>query len=103
MNKLRVVPVFLVLALVALACCAASADKVTIYRDVWGVPHIYGDSETAAAYGYGYAQAQDRLEQILRNCRQAEGTSAEVDGPSALASDRIARVVGHAVCWPGPQ
>jgi len=84
------------LTIMAVSACAVCADKVTIYRDMWGVPHIYGDTETAAAYGYGYAQAQDRLEQILRNYREAEGTLAEVDGPSALMGDFIARVVGHA-------
>ena len=92
-------PLLLVLVLVALAASAAAAEKVTLYRDVWGVPHIYADTELGAAYAYGYAQAQDRLEQILRNYRQAEGTLAEVDGPSALMGDFISRVVGHAeVC-----
>ena len=95
-HRLRVSPILITLVLVVAAACMASADKVTIYRDVWGVPHIYGDSQVAAAYGYGYAQAQDRLEQICRNYREAEGTLAEVDGPGALMGDFIARVVGHA-------
>jgi len=94
--KVRVFSLIVILALAFVLAGAASADQVTIYRDIWGVPHIYGDSETAAAYGYGYAQAQDRLEQIFRNYREAEGTLAEVDGPSALQGDFIARMVGHA-------
>jgi len=94
--RFRVLCVLLVVALVALAASAAPAAKVTVYRDVWGVPHVYGDSETAAAYGYGYAQAADRLEQICRNIRQAEGTLAEVDGKAALGGDFMARVIGHA-------
>jgi acyl-homoserine lactone acylase PvdQ len=34
---------------------------VTIYRDTHDVPHIYGDTDAAAAFGAGYAQAEDRL------------------------------------------
>ena len=34
---------------------------VTIYRDKHDVPHIYGDTNPSAAFGAGYAQAEDRL------------------------------------------
>ena len=37
------------------------APGVTIYRDKHDVPHIYGDTNPAAAFGAGYAQAEDRL------------------------------------------
>ena len=36
-------------------------EGVTIYRDKHDVPHIYGDTNPAAAFGAGYAQAEDRL------------------------------------------
>ncbi|MBC8233045.1 penicillin acylase family protein [bacterium] len=57
-----------------------SEQQVTIYRDTYGVPHIYGDSEEAVAYGHGYAQAEDRLETLLKAYRKAEGTMAEAFG-----------------------
>ena len=28
--------------------------RVTIYRDTWGVPHIYADREADGFYGLGY-------------------------------------------------
>ncbi|GBC97275.1 Penicillin G acylase [bacterium HR16] len=56
------------------------AEKVTIYRDEWGVPHIYAQTEEGVAYGLGWAQAEDRLEQLLKNYRLAAGTMAEVFG-----------------------
>src|SRR3954451_23463825 len=34
---------------------------VTIYRDQHDMPHIYGQTDGAAAFGAGYAQAEDRL------------------------------------------
>lgn len=95
MRRLRF-PLFVVLTVAVLCLPAAAAQQATIYRDVWGVPHVYAATETAAAYAYGYAQAQDRLIQIFRNYKQAEGSLAEVDGPSAVEGDFIARVVGHA-------
>ncbi len=36
-------------------------DGVTIYRDTHDVPHVYGDTDRSAAFGAGYAQAEDRL------------------------------------------
>lgn len=66
---------------------AAGVEKVTIYRDTWGVPNIYGDSEEAVSFGSGYAQAEDRPEQIFDNYRAAVGRLAETSGPGALEND----------------
>ena len=38
---------------------AIAGQKVTLYRDNWGVPHLYADSEEAGYYGVGYAQAEE--------------------------------------------
>ncbi len=71
------------------------AEPVTIYRDTWGVPHIYAETEEAAAYGLGWAQADDRLEQLLKNYRLAAGTMAEVFGEQWVEHDWQQRFVGH--------
>ncbi len=62
-------------------------ESVTIYRDVWGVPNIYGESEEAVSYALGYAQAQDRPDQIFENYRSAIGRLAEVKGPEGVETD----------------
>jgi acyl-homoserine lactone acylase PvdQ len=36
-------------------------EPVVIYRDKQDIPHIYGKTNAALAFGAGYAQAQDRL------------------------------------------
>jgi acyl-homoserine lactone acylase PvdQ len=72
------------------------AEEVTIYRDGWGVPHIHGDTDRAVAYGYGYAQTQDRLDAVLRNYAQASGRLALIDGPDAVTSDFQQRLWRHA-------
>lgn len=37
----------------------ALAGKVKIHRDTWGVPHLYGDTDAATAFGLAYAHAED--------------------------------------------
>ncbi len=37
------------------------AVPVVIYRDAHDIPHVYGKTNQAMAFGAGYAQAQDRL------------------------------------------
>jgi penicillin amidase len=56
-------------------------------RDTYGVPHVFGSTEASLWYGVGYAQAQDRLWQAEFLRRTAEGTTAELFGPSALEGD----------------
>lgn len=55
---------------------------VVIYRDKHDIPHIYGKTNAALAYGAGYAQAQDRLflMDVLRH--YGEGTLTSFLGDS---------------------
>ncbi len=83
----------LVLLLVSLTLCAA--EKVEILRDEFGVPHIYAATATGAAFASGYAQAEDRLEELLRNYRKAEGTMSEAFGPEFVTHDYRQRLWRH--------
>jgi penicillin amidase len=68
---------------------------VTIYRDEFGTPNIFAATEEGAAYGMGYAQAEDRLQEIFKQYRRAEGTMAEVFGPQFFQDDYRQRVWQH--------
>jgi acyl-homoserine lactone acylase PvdQ len=61
---------------------AYPAGEVKIIRDQNDVPHIYGATNTSAAFGAGYAQAEDRLflMDVLRH--YGAGTLASFIGPS---------------------
>jgi acyl-homoserine-lactone acylase len=72
----------------------ASAEA-TLYRDEFGIPHVYAPTLEAAAFAVGYAQAEDRLEELLKNYRRANGTMAEVFGPDHLRDDLIQRMFRH--------
>lgn len=70
--------------------------NVTIYRDAWGVPHIYGDTEEAAAYGHGFAQAEDRLDDILMLYTVVQGKAARAFGPDWVQKDYETLLAQHA-------
>ncbi|HUE96285.1 MAG TPA: right-handed parallel beta-helix repeat-containing protein, partial [Longimicrobiaceae bacterium] len=51
----------------------ALADQVTIYRDAYGVPHVHGETDAAAVFGYMYAQAEDALGEVEREVAEMTG------------------------------
>ena len=65
----------------------AQAQHVTIIRDNWGIPHVYGNSDADAVFGMLYAQAEDNFNRIELNYINAMGRLAEVEGESALYRD----------------
>ncbi len=83
-------------AAAAAKAAAMPAAKVTLYRDTWGVPHIYGETLADAAYAMGYAQAEDRLDDLYINIRTATGSLAEVAGKDALGQDLRMQLVANA-------
>jgi acyl-homoserine-lactone acylase len=76
------------------------AKQVTIYRDNYGVPHIVGDTEEATFFGYGYAQAEDHLERMMLQYRDAQGRRAEVEGFKALG-DGYLHFIPYEYRWDG--
>lgn len=72
---------------------ATQDHKVTLYRDDYGVPHIFAANAEAAAFALGYAQAEDRLEALLKLYRAASGTMAEAFGPNFYSNDLIQHLV----------
>ena len=43
------------------------AKNVTIIRDNWGIPHIYGKSDADAVFGLLYAQCEDDFKRVEMN------------------------------------
>lgn len=70
----------------------AQAQNVTIIRDDFGVPHIYGKTDADAVFGMLYAQCEDDFPRVERNYYWAIGRLAEVEGEQALFSDLRARL-----------
>jgi len=62
-------------------------ERATIHRDVYGVPHIYADTEASGAYALAFCQCEDDAQQVFENLPRGIGRAAEVLGESALDSD----------------
>ena len=69
---------------------------VALYRDEWGTPHIYARSLVSLGFAFGYAQAADHPETLMRAYRVANGRAAEVGGENWADSDALALMLGHA-------
>lgn len=68
------------------------AQSVTIYRDAFGVPHIYGTSDESVVFGLMYAQAEDNFWQIEEDHISKLGRASEIYGSSRLAGDLLLRL-----------
>ena len=53
------------------------AQRVTIIRDSWGVPHIYGRSDADAVFGLMYAQCEENFQKVEENTVELLGRMAE--------------------------
>jgi acyl-homoserine-lactone acylase len=84
-----------VLAALLAAASSLRAEGIRILRDDFGVPHIFAATPAGAAYAAGYAQAEDRLEEMLRNYRKAEGAMSEAFGAAWLQHDYRQRLWRH--------
>ena len=72
---------------VEVAAWEAQAQSVTIIRDDWGVPHIYGETDADAVFGMIYAQAEDDFNRIEVNFLNSQGRLAEAEGEEEIWRD----------------
>ena len=66
---------------------------VTIYRDTWGVPHIFGKADADAAYGLAYANAEDDLKNMQDALLGARGELASVYGKDKAPNDYMVHLL----------
>ncbi len=69
------------------------AQRVTIIRDNWGIPHVYGKTDADAVFGLLYAQCEDDFKRVEANYIEKLGRKAEVGGESQLFNDLYLRLV----------
>jgi acyl-homoserine lactone acylase PvdQ len=69
------------------------AEKVSIIRDNWGIPHVYGKTDADAVFGLLYAQCEDDFRRVEMNYIEKLGRTAEVKGESELYNDLLIRMV----------
>ena len=65
-----------------------AGERGEILWDTYGVPHIYGRTEADVFYGFGWAQAHNHGDIVLRLYGEARGRAAEYWGEKHADSDR---------------
>lgn len=69
------------------------AKRITIIRDNWGIPHVYGKTDADAVFGLLYAQCEDDFKRVEMNYIEKLGRMAEIKGESALYDDLQIRLL----------
>jgi len=69
------------------------AADVTIIRDNYGVPHVYGKTDADAVFGLLYAQCEDDFKRVELNYIEKLGRLSEVNGAKDLYNDLLIRLV----------
>ena len=96
----RSLPVILGLSLAGLSACGGEtsdlsevdrweerASRVTIIRDDWGIPHVYGPTDADVVFGLLYAQAEDDFQRVEMNYINSQGRLAEWAGEDEVWRD----------------
>ncbi len=69
------------------------AEQVTIIRDNWGVPHIYGKTDADAVFGLLYAQCEENFDKVEENNLEMMGRLSEIWGEERLYDDLEMRLI----------
>ena len=69
------------------------ANNVTIIRDNWGIPHVYGKTDADAVFGLLYAQCEDDFKRVEMNYIEKLGRKAEINGEADLYNDLYVRLI----------
>ena len=70
-----------------------SKYDVTIYRDTWGVPHVFGKKDKDTAYGLAYAHAEDDFKTIQDIMLSLRGNLAMTYGKDGAANDYMVQLL----------
>ena len=65
------------------------ANNITIIRDNYGIPHVYGKTDADAVFGLLYAQCEDDFKRVELNYIEKLGRLSEVNGEKYLYNDLL--------------
>ena len=71
-----------------------NTKNITILRDKYGVPHIYGKTDEEVAYGLAWATAEDDFKSMQENFLTARSRLSEVNGKDGAIMDFLCAVLG---------
>lgn len=71
----------------------AQSRQVTIIRDQWDVPHIYGRTDADAVFGLLYSQCEENFPRVEKNYLEMMGRISELEGKGQLYQDLQMRLI----------
>lgn len=74
-------------------------EPVEVFRDTWGIPHIYAKNTEDLFFTQGFVVAQDRMWQLEMWRRNSEGRLSEIAGPDYVTRDKFARLLTFRGDW----
>ena len=69
------------------------AARISIIRDTWGIPHVYGKTDADAVFGLIYTQCEENFEKVERAYIEKLGRISEIDGEAYLYNDLLSRLL----------
>ena len=70
-------------------------EDVTIVRDKWGVPHIFGKTDADVAYGLAWANAEDDFFTMQELVITAKGLAGKLMGVEGAERDFFSHAIGY--------
>lgn len=69
------------------------AAQITIVRDSFGIPHVYGNTDADAVFGLMYAQCEDDFPRVELNYLEKLGRLAEIYGEDKIYDDLLIQLL----------
>lgn len=69
-------------------------NNVTIVRDQWGIPHIYGQKDADVAYGLAWCNAEDDFATMQESLLPAKGLLGKWKGKDGATIDFVVGLIG---------
>ncbi|MCB9231527.1 MAG: penicillin acylase family protein [Bacteroidia bacterium] len=69
-------------------------QNITIARDKWGTPHIFGKTDAEAAYGLAWANSEDNFAVLQEVIVTVTGEAARYKGKEGAISDFFVHAIG---------
>lgn len=71
-----------------------NTKHISIIRDKWGVPHIYGKTDEEVAYGLAWVTCEDDIKSMRENLLTARCRLAELKGKDGAIMDFLCAFIG---------
>lgn len=92
--RLSLIFLLLISSFSAFSQYGINPEDVTIARDKWGTPHIFGKTDADAAYGLAWANSEDNFAVLQEVLLTVTGKAGRYKGKDGAVSDFFVHAIG---------